>query len=160
MGLRSPIAYSSQGSQATAVGTIPTRWPPVVCLNAGFVELKLSPPHPPPPGFDKAGGTPWSLLQPPATGPLQLQVPSMELGKTLPAAVTKHLLRDRSELCTSSRICRIEALVHCVQIPEQYKTPLSLEPTALHKNAGDSTGAKPLLIAVKNWLINLLPLMK
>lgn len=55
---------------------------------------------------------------------------------------------------------RIEALAHGVKIPEQYKTPLPLEPTALHKNAWDPAGAKPLSIAIKNWLINLLPLMK
>lgn len=95
-------------------------------------------------------------------GPLQLQVPSVELSKTPPAAVTKHTPppQDPSELCTSLSICRLEALVHWVKIPEEYKTPLPLEPTALNKNAGDPAGAKPLLIAIKNWLINLLPLMK
>lgn len=119
----------------------------------------------PPPGFDKAnamaGGTlPEPAEPPPATNPLRLQVPSTELSKTPPATVTKHLPWDQSELCTSLSICRIEALVHWVKIPEQYKTPLPLEPTALHKNPRDPAGAKPLLIAIKNWLINLLPLMK
>lgn len=57
-------------------------------------QLGIIKSQPPSPGFNKANpwqeGPPWGRCSPPATVLLLLQVPSVEIGKTPPATVTKH----------------------------------------------------------------------